>query len=178
MPPILLFITVLIAAATPAQSDESVIDFQRNIRLTLSDKWQRGELSTRFVRLFHEAWHQHGSLKHDLTKNRKATNRGCTASIRDLKQRGLLDNTRVIWCGEFGRTLMVQDGGVKQDIAVKNADNFGFHTVQDKVHVRDLHATILQLLRFGHQRISVKPEGLDQRITRAEHTRVVEELLA
>ena len=155
------------------------------------------ERGTRFVQLFHEAWDQHGNLTKDIKKNCEATDQGCAALIQDLKQRGLLDSTLVIWGGEFGRTPMVQGGGddgrdhhpnaftmwmagggVKPGVTYGETDEFGFNTIRNEVHVRDLHATILHLLGFDHHRLSVKFQGLDQRLTGVEPARVVQEILA
>ncbi len=155
------------------------------------------ERGTRFVQLFHEAWDQHGNLTKDIQKNCKATDQGCAALIKDLKQRGLLKDTLVIWGGEFGRTPMVQGGGddgrdhhpnaftmwmagggMKPGISYGETDEFGFNTILNDVHVRDLHATILQLLGFDHHQLSVKFQGLDQRLTGVEPARVVRELIA
>lgn len=155
------------------------------------------ERGVRFVELFHEAWDQHGNLKNDLIANCRDTDQACAALVKDLKQRGLLDDTLVIWGGEFGRTPMVQGnggdgrdhhpnaftmwmagGGVKGGVTLGESDEFGFNVVRDRVHVRDLHATILHLLGFDHSRLSVKFQGLDQRLTGVEPSRVVEELIA
>ena len=155
------------------------------------------ERGTRYVQLFHEAWDQHGNLTKDIQKNCQATDQACAALIMDLKQSGLLEDTLVIWGGEFGRTPMVQGGGddgrdhhpnaftiwmagggVKPGVTYGETDEFGFNTVRDAVHVRDLHATILHLLGFDHERLSVKFQGLDQRLTGVEQARVVRELLA
>lgn len=155
------------------------------------------ERGTRFVQLFHEAWDQHGNLKRDLKKNCGATDQGCAALIMDLKQRGMLEDTLVIWGGEFGRTPMVQGGGndgrdhhpnaftmwmagggVKSGVTHGATDEFGFNTTENPVHVRDLHATILQLLGFDHERLSVKFQGLDQRLTGVEDAHVIQELIA
>ena len=154
------------------------------------------ERGVRFVELFHEAWDQHGNLKNDLITNCRDTDQGCAALIKDLKRRGLLDDTLVIWGGEFGRTPMVQGnggdgrdhhpnaftmwlagGGIKGGVTLGESDEFGFNVVQDSVHVRDLHATILHLLGFDHTRLSVKFQGLDQRLTGVEPSRVVRELI-
>jgi uncharacterized protein (DUF1501 family) len=147
--------------------------------------------------LFHEAWDQHGNLVKDITKNCQDTDQACAALVRDLKQRGLLEETLVIWGGEFGRTPMVQGGGndgrdhhpnaftmwmagggVRPGISLGASDELGFNVVRDRVHVRDLHATILHLLGFDHARLSVKFQGLDQRLTGVEPARVIEPLLA
>jgi hypothetical protein len=155
------------------------------------------ERGVRFVELFHEAWDQHGNLKKDLQKNCLATDQGCAALVKDLKQRGLLEDTLVIWGGEFGRTPMVQGGGddgrdhhpnaftmwmagggVKPGVTLGQSDEFGFNVIEDRVHVRDLHATILHLLGFDHHRLAVKFQGLDQRLTGVEPARIVTELVS
>ncbi|MFK7737587.1 MAG: DUF1501 domain-containing protein [Pirellulaceae bacterium] len=155
------------------------------------------ERGVRFVQLFHEAWDQHGNLVGGLRTNCKNTDQGCAALITDLKQRGLLDETLVIWGGEFGRTPMVQGGGndgrdhhpnafsmwmsgggMKPGMTLGESDEFGFNVTRDRVHVRDLHATILNQLGFDHKRLSVKFQGLDQRLTGVEEARVVREILA
>jgi hypothetical protein len=154
------------------------------------------ERGVRFVQLFHEAWDQHGNLKKDLAKNCKDTDRAAAALVRDLKQRGLLDDTLVIWGGEFGRTPMVQGGGddgrdhhpnaftmwlagggVKPGLTLGQTDEFGFNVAEDRVHVHDLHATILHLLGFDHTRLTYKFQGRDFRLTDV-HGRIVEKLLA
>jgi hypothetical protein len=155
------------------------------------------ERGVRFVEIFHEAWDQHGNLVGGLKENCKDTDQASAALVMDLKQRGLLDDTLVIWGGEFGRTPMVQGGGndgrdhhpnaftmwmagggVKPGVTLGESDEFGFNVTQDKVHVRDLHATILHLLGFDHRRFSFPFQGLDQRLTGVEPARVVKELLA
>lgn len=155
------------------------------------------ERGTRFVQLFHEAWDQHGNLTKGLQKNCKDTDQACAALIQDLKQRGMLEDTLVIWGGEFGRTPMVQGGGsdgrdhhpnaftmwmagggVKPGITYGQSDEFGFNATENPVHVRDLHATILHLLGFDHTRLTHKFQGLDQKLTGVEPAHVVHDLLA
>ncbi|WP_146431648.1 DUF1501 domain-containing protein [Blastopirellula retiformator] len=155
------------------------------------------ERGTRFVQLFHEAWDQHGNLTKDLQANCQATDQACAALVQDLKRRGMLDDTLIIWGGEFGRTPMVQGGGddgrdhhpnaftvwmagggTKPGVSYGETDHFGFNTIRDEVHVRDLHATILHLLGFDHNRLSVKFQGLNQKLTGVEPARVVKEILA
>lgn len=155
------------------------------------------ERGVRFVQLFHEAWDQHGNLRNGLKKNCQDTDQGCAALLADLKQRGLLEDTLVIWGGEFGRTPMVQGesddgrdhhpnaftmwmagGGAKPGVTLGQSDDFGFNVVKDRVHVRDLHATILHMLGFDPEKLSVKFQGLDQRLIGVEPARVVRELLA
>jgi len=154
------------------------------------------ERGVRFVQLFHEAWDQHGNLVNDLKKNCLDTDQAAAALIKDLKQRGLLDETLVIWGGEFGRTPMVQGGndgrdhhpnaftmwmaggGIKPGITLGETDELGFNVSKDKVHVRDLHATLLAALGFDHSRLTFKFQGLDYKLTGVEQARVVKELLA
>jgi len=152
------------------------------------------ERGVRFVELFHEAWDQHGNLVHDLKKNCEDTDKACAALVQDLKQRGMLDDTLVIWGGEFGRTPMVQGGsdgrdhhpnaftmwlaggGVKPGITLGETDDFGFNAVRDRVHVHDLHATILHLLGFDHTRLTYRFQGRDFRLTDV-HGNIVRELI-
>jgi hypothetical protein len=152
------------------------------------------ERGVRFVELFHEAWDQHGNLVGDLKKNCADTDKACAALIKDLKQRGMLDDTLVIWGGEFGRTPMVQGGndgrdhhpnaftmwmaggGIKPGITLGESDEFGFNAVRDKVHVHDLHATILHLLGFDHTKLTYRFQGRDFRLTDVEGE-VVKKLL-
>ena len=153
------------------------------------------ERGTRFVQLFHEAWDQHGGLVGGLKENCKATDQAAAALIKDLKQRGLLDNTLVVWGGEFGRTPMVQGGsdgrdhhpnaftmwlaggGIKPGISIGSSDEFGFNVVEDKVHVHDLNATLLHLLGLDHLQLTFRSQGRDFRLTDV-HGEVVEKLLA
>lgn len=153
------------------------------------------ERGVRFVELFHEAWDQHGNLKADLTKNCKNTDQACAALIKDLKQRGLLEDTLVIWGGEFGRTPMVQGGddgrdhhpncftvwmaggGVKPGLTLGGSDDFGFNVTSDPVHIHDLNATILHLLGFDHTKLTYRFQGRDFRLTDV-HGNVVQKLLA
>jgi len=131
----------------------------------------------------------------DLKTNCKDTEKACAALIKDLKQRGLLDDTLVIWGGEFGRTPMVQGstdgrdhhpnafsmwlsgGGIKGGVTLGASDEFGFNVVEDRVHVHDLHHTILNLLGFDGNRLTFPFQGLNQRLIGVEPTRVVKELI-
>jgi hypothetical protein len=153
------------------------------------------ERGVRFVQLYHEAWDQHGNLTKDIKKNCQDTDRATTALIKDLKQRGMLKDTLVIWGGEFGRTPMVQGGddgrdhhpnaftmwlaggGAKPGITIGESDDLGFNVIRDRVHVHDLHATILHLLGFDHTRLTYRFQGRDFRLTDVSGT-VVEGLLA
>lgn len=153
------------------------------------------ERGVRFVQLYHEAWDQHGNLVKDITKNCKDTDQACAALVADLKQRGMLEDTLVIWGGEFGRTPMVQGGndgrdhhpncftmwlaggGIKPGITMGESDDLGFNVVKDKVHVHDLNGTILHLLGFDHTKLTYRFQGRDFRLTDV-HGSVVKELLA
>ncbi len=141
------------------------------------------ERGVRFVQLYHESWDQHGNLVKDLKKNCKDTDQPCAALIKDLKQRGMLDDTLVIWGGEFGRTPMVQGGddgrdhhpnaftmwlaggGTKPGITIGESDELGFNVTKDQVHVHDLHATVLHLLGFDHTKLTHRFQGRDFRLT-------------
>lgn len=154
------------------------------------------ERGVRFVELFHESWDQHGDLINGLKENCKDTDQASAALVRDLKQRGLLDDTLVLWGGEFGRTPMVQGGtddgrdhhpnaftmwmaggGIKPGVTLGKSDDLGFNVVEDKVHVHDLHATILHLLGFDHTKLTYRFQGRDFRLTDVAGE-VVEKILA
>jgi uncharacterized protein (DUF1501 family) len=154
------------------------------------------ERGVRFVQIFHEAWDQHGNLTADIKKNCEKTDKPCAALVKDLKERGLLEDTLVVWGGEFGRTPMVQGGGndgrdhhpncfsmwlagggTKPGITIGESDEFGFNATKDRVHVHDLHATILHLLGFDHTKLIYRFQGRDFRLTDV-HGEVVEKLLA
>jgi uncharacterized protein (DUF1501 family) len=153
------------------------------------------ESGVRFVQVFHEAWDQHGNLTADLKKNCQNTDQACASLIKDLKQRGMLEDTLVVWGGEFGRTPMVQGGndgrdhhpnaftmwlaggGVKPGITLGASDELGFNAVEDRVHVHDLHATMLHLLGFDHTRLTYRYAGRDFRLTDV-HGEIVQKLLA
>ena len=153
---------------------------------------QRG---VRFVQLFHEAWDQHSNLKTDIKKNCEETDRATAALVSDLKRCGLLEDTIVVWGGEFGRTPMVQgsnDGrdhhnrcftiwlagaGMKAGHVHGETDELGFNVAVDPVHVHDLNATLLHLLGFDHTRLTYRFQGRDYRLTDV-HGQVVERLLA
>jgi hypothetical protein len=152
------------------------------------------ERGVRFVQIFHEAWDQHSALVADLQKNCRDTDRATAALLADLKQRGMLDDTLVVWGGEFGRTPMVQGGndgrdhhpncfttwmaggGLKKGFTYGESDPFGFNGVRDQVHVHDLNATILHLLGFDHTRLTYRFQGRDFRLTDV-HGEVVKAIL-
>ena len=158
------------------------------------------ERGVRFVQLFHEGWDHHSEVVKGVKEQTAKTDQASAALIKDLKQRGLLDDTLVLWGGEFGRTPMVEanadfgrkwgrdhhpqaftmwlaGGGIKPGITIGETDEFGFHVVKDKVHVHDLHATILHLLGFDHTRLTYRFQGRDFRLTDVEGE-VIEKLLA
>ncbi len=158
------------------------------------------ERGVRFVQLFHEAWDHHSDVKGGVKDQAGKTDRACAALIRDLKQRGLLDSTLVVWGGEFGRTPQVEasaelgrslgrdhhpqaftywlaGGGTKPGVTIGETDDFGFNIVKDKVHVHDLHATILHLLGFDHEKLTFRFQGRDYRLTDV-HGELVEKILA
>lgn len=153
---------------------------------------QRG---VRFVQLFHESWDQHGGLKDDIKKNCQDTDQACAALVKDLKQQGMLDETLVIWGGEFGRTPMVQGGndgrdhhpnsfsmwmaggGLKSGTVYGSTDELGFNVAENPVHVHDLHATILHLLGFDHKQLTYRFQGRDYRLTDV-HGELVQGILA
>ena len=141
------------------------------------------ERGVRFVQICHEAWDQHSGLVGGLKKNCQDTDRASAALVKDLKQRGLLEDTLVIWGGEFGRTPMVQGGddgrdhhpncftmwlaggGMKPGLTYGESDDFGFNGTRERIHVHDLHATLLHLLGFDHEKLNFRFQGLDQRLT-------------
>jgi uncharacterized protein (DUF1501 family) len=141
------------------------------------------ERGVRFVQIFHEAWDHHGGLTQGLKDQCAKTDRASAALVKDLNQRGLLDDTLVIWGGEFGRTPLVQGGndgrdhhpkaftmwlaggGIKPGLTLGETDEFGFNATTDKVHVHDLHATLLHLLGFDHTKLTYRFQGRDFRLT-------------
>src|SRR5271165_1230464 len=159
------------------------------------------ERGVRFVMLMHASWDQHTNLNRDLKKNCDMTDQPAAALIKDLKQRGLLDTTLVIWGGEFGRTPMVEirkvsdpdnagrdhhplaytmwlaGGGIKGGQVVGKTDDLGFNIIEDKVHIHDLQATVLNTLGFDHTRLTYRYMGRDFRLTDVSGN-VVKKLLA
>ena len=153
------------------------------------------ERGVRFVQLFHEAWDHHGGLTAGLKAECGKTDQASAALVKDLKQRGLLKDTLVIWGGEFGRTPMVQGGndgrdhhpncytvwmaggGTKPGLVLGASDELGFNAVENKVHVHDLNATILHLLGIDHTKLTYRLQGRDFRLTDV-HGNVVRPILA
>ncbi len=158
------------------------------------------ERGVRFVQIFHRGWDQHGSLPRDIASQCKDVDRACYGLVQDLKQRGMLDDTLVIWGGEFGRTVYSQGtltetnygrdhhprcftiwmagGGVKGGVVHGETDEMSYNIVKDPVHVRDLHATILHLMGIDPERLSFKFQGLDQRLTGVLPSQVIKPILA
>lgn len=155
------------------------------------------ERGVRFIHLYHRGWDHHGGLVKYMNTCCGLTDKPTWALLTDLKERGMLDDTLVIWGGEFGRTPMFQGkggagrdhhikgfsmwmagGGVKGGTTYGSTDELGYNAVEDVVHVRDLHATMLHLLGIDHERFSVKHQGLDMRLTGVEPARVLTDALS
>ena len=158
------------------------------------------ERGVRVVQLFHRGWDQHGSLPSQLGNQCKDTDRATAALVMDLKQRGLLDETLVVWGGEFGRTVYSQGtltkdnygrdhhpknfcmwmagGGTKPGISYGETDDFSYNITKNPVHVNDLNATILHCMGIDHEQFAYKFQGLDQKLTGVEPQHVIKDLLA
>ena len=151
------------------------------------------ERGVRFIQLYHRGWDHHGGIVKYMNICCKLTDQPTWALLTDLKQRGMLDDTLVIWGGEFGRTPMFQGkggagrdhhikgfsmwmagGGIRPGMSYGETDELGYNAVKDVVHVRDLHATMLHLLGIDHSRFTVKFQGLDTKLTGVEPAHVVE----
>jgi hypothetical protein len=148
------------------------------------------ERGVRFVQIFHRGWDQHGNLPKDLPNQCHDIDQPCYGLLTDLKQRGLLDDTLVIWGGEFGRTIYCQGklsrddygrdhhprcftmwmagGGVKPGLVYGETDDFGYNIVENPVHIQDINATILHCMGIDHRRLVYKFQGLDMRLTGVE----------
>ena len=158
------------------------------------------ERGVRFVQLFHEGWDHHSEVIKGVKEQTGHTDKASAALIKDLKQRGLLEDTLVLWGGEFGRTPMVESnpdagrklgrdhhpqaftmwlagGGIKRGVTIGETDELGFHVTKDRVHVHDLHATVLHLLGFDHTKLTYRFQGRDFRLTDVEGE-LVQQLLA
>ena len=153
------------------------------------------ERGVRFIHLYHRGWDHHGGVKNAITGVAKHVDQGSAALIQDLKQRGMLDDTLVVWGGEFGRTPMAQGngrdhhikgfsiwmagGGIKGGISYGNTDEFGYNAEENVVHVRDFHATMLHQLGIQSQLFTHKYQGLDFRLTGVdEEAHVLKDILA
>ena len=158
------------------------------------------ERGVRFVQLFHRGWDQHVALPSQLPRQCKDVDQASAALVTDLKERGMLDETLVIWGGEFGRTVYSQGalgnpssgrdhhgrcfsiwmagGGIKPGFEFGRTDDFSYNIVEDSVHIRDLNATILHQLGIDHRRFTFKFRGLDQRLTGVEAAHLVKQILS
>ncbi len=158
------------------------------------------ERGVRFVQVYHNNWDTHANVAGRLPDQCRDVDQPCWGLIQDLKRKGLLDSTLVIWGGEFGRTIYSQGGlsktnygrdhhprcftwwlaggGFKPGTVYGETDDFSYNIVKDPMHIRDMHATILSVLGFDHERFSVRYQGLDQRLTGVEPARVIKEVLA
>ena len=156
------------------------------------------ERGVRFVQLYHRGWDNHGNLPSNIPKQCKDIDQAQAALITDLKRRGLLEDTLVIWGGEFGRTVYSQGslqddygrdhhgrcfsmwmagGGMKPGVVIGETDDYGYNIVSDPIHIHDLHATLLHCLGLDHERLTFRYQGRDFRLTDV-HGRVVDKLLA
>ncbi|MBI3878716.1 MAG: DUF1501 domain-containing protein [Verrucomicrobia bacterium] len=158
------------------------------------------ERDVRFVQLFHMGWDHHGGLPKAIKGQCNDTDQPTTALIKDLKQRGLLDDTLIIWGGEFGRTIYSQGtltaenygrdhhprcftvflagGGIKPGVSLGETDDYSYNIVSNPVSIYDLHATMLRLLGIDHNRLTYKFQGLDARLTGVEGAKPVTEIIA
>jgi hypothetical protein len=158
------------------------------------------ERGVRFVQIYHNNWDTHANVAGRLPMQCKDVDQACHGLIQDLKQRGMLDETLVIWGGEFGRTIYSQGGlsaqnygrdhhprcftmwmaggGFKGGTVLGDTDDFSYNITKDPVHVRDFHATVLNQLGFDHERFTFKHQGLDQKLTGVLPARIVREVLA
>ncbi|WP_339733531.1 DUF1501 domain-containing protein [uncultured Gimesia sp.] len=152
------------------------------------------ERGVRFVQLYHRAWDHHGGIKRSIEITAKEVDQATAALIKDLKQRGLYDDTLIVFGGEFGRTPMAQGtgrdhhikgfslvlggGAVQGGKSYGTTDEFGYAAAENPVHVRDFHATLLHLFGIDHKRFSYKFQGLDFRLTGVEEAHVVKGVIA
>ena len=158
------------------------------------------ERGVRFVQIFHRGWDQHGNLPRDLASQCKDVDQGCYGLIQDLKQRGMLEDTLVIWGGEFGRTVYCQGGlsednygrdhhprcfsmwmaggGVRGGQVYGETDDMSYNIVKNPVHIRDLHATLLHSLGIDHHQLTFKAQGLDHKLTGVEPAKIITDLFA
>ena len=159
------------------------------------------ERGVRFIQVYHSGWDAHSNVEGNVKGQAAKTDQACAGLLTDLKERGLLEDTLVVWGGEFGRTPMVEasaalgrslgrdhhpqaftmwfaGGGIKAGQTLGRTDELGFHVVENPVHVHDVQATILHLLGIDHRHLVFRHNGLDFRLTGVEEHHVVKELLA
>ncbi len=151
------------------------------------------ERGVRFIQLYHRGWDHHGGIKRGIEVTSRLVDQASAALVRDLKDRGMLEDTLVVWSGEFGRTPMAQGsgrdhhikgfsmwmagGGIRGGISYGNTDDLGYHAVENVVHVHDFHATMLHLLGIEHKKLTFPFQGRDFRLTDV-HGNVVRPILA
>jgi uncharacterized protein (DUF1501 family) len=158
------------------------------------------ERGVRFVNIYHEGWDAHSDVAGNVKSNTATTDKASAALVMDLKRLGLLDDTLVVWGGEFGRTPMVESnsalgrsqgrdhhpqaytiwmagGGIKRGFSYGATDDLGFHVVENPVHVHDLQATILHSLGFDHEKLTYHHAGRDFRLTDV-HGKVIKDILS
>ncbi len=153
------------------------------------------EKGVRFIQLYHKDWDHHGGVKEGIRLKAEEVDRACAGLLLDLERRGMLDETLVVWAGEFGRTPMSQGGngrdhhnqgytiwlaggGIRGGFNYGDTDELGYAAVENPITVHDLHATMLQLLGIDHARFTVKFQGLDAKLSGVEGGRVITEILA
>jgi uncharacterized protein (DUF1501 family) len=158
------------------------------------------ERGVRFVQVYHRGWDVHNTLPDVLPSQCRDVDQGCWALVQDLKARGLLEDTVVVWSGEFGRTIYSQGkltqtdygrdhhprcftlwmagGGVKGGTVFGETDEFSYNIIKDPVHVRDFQATLLHLFGIDHERFTYKYQGLDQRLTGVEPASPVKAIIS
>jgi hypothetical protein len=153
------------------------------------------EQGVRFVQLYHRDWDHHAKVKEGIRLKALETDRACWALVSDLKERGLLQDTLVVWAGEFGRTPMSQDGngrdhhnkgfsiwlaggGITPGLTYGATDDLGYGAVQNPMSMHDLHATVLHLLGIDHERLTQRFQGIDAKLTGVEPCQVVHDILA
>jgi hypothetical protein len=158
------------------------------------------ERGVRFVQIYHNNWDTHSNVAGRLPDQCKDVDQPCWGLVQDLKQRGLLDETLIVWGGEFGRTIYSQGGlsrqnygrdhhprcytmwmaggGAKPGAIYGETDEFSYNIVKDPCHIHDFHATVLHLLGMDHEKFTFKYQGLDQKLTGVEPAKVIEELVA
>ena len=157
------------------------------------------ERGVRFIQLFHRGWDQHGGLPTAIRGQCRDVDQASAALLKDLKQRGMLEETLVVWGGEFGRTVYAQGalkpdnygrdhhgrcfsvwmagGGIKGGVQLGKTDDFGYNVVEEPVHIRDLNATILHCLGIDHESLTYPYQGLEQKLTGVEPAQVLGKLL-
>ena len=157
------------------------------------------ERGVRFIQLYHRAWDQHNNLPKELRSQCMDVDQACAGLIKDLKQRGMFEDTLIVWGGEFGRTIYSQGkltkdnhgrdhhgraftswlagAGVKRGFEYGKTDEYAYNIVENPVHIRDMNATILNQLGIDHERLTFKFQGLDEKVTGVEQAHVVKDIL-